>query len=83
METIQEDADSSPHWIDFSCFSKTSRMLMNDIAQSIDAELGDKLYSTRTPSNVTRFISPKGNAEGSVVMRAGKSRSKVRGVLFH
>lgn len=77
METIQEDADSNRRWIDFSCFSETSRMLMEDITDGIEKELGDKLYITRTPSNVTRFFGPKGNAEGSVVLRAGKSRSKV------
>jgi hypothetical protein len=81
METIEEDAYSSRQWVDFSCFSETSRMLIEDIAESIDKELGEKLYLSRTPVNVTRFFSPKGNAEGSVVLRAGKSRSKVGDII--
>lgn len=78
METILEDGDSaSNEWIHFPCFSKAGQMLMEDMAHIVEMELGELLYASRTPSNVTRFISPKGNAEGSLVLRAGRSRSKV------
>ncbi|KAG6541177.1 hypothetical protein Mapa_017411 [Marchantia paleacea] len=82
METILEDGDSaSTEWIHFPCFSRAGQMLMEDMAQTVEMELGELLYASRTPSNVTRFISPKGNAEGSLVLRAGRSRSKVEFVM--
>ncbi|KAL3683935.1 hypothetical protein R1sor_001957 [Riccia sorocarpa] len=78
MEPILEDVDAaSNQWIQFPCFSEAGQILMEEMAQAVENELGVLLYASKTPSNVTRFISPKGNAEGSLILRAGKHRSKV------
>ncbi|KAL2635881.1 hypothetical protein R1flu_007360 [Riccia fluitans] len=82
METILEDGDAaSNEWIQFPCFSEAGQMLMEEMAQALENELGELLYASKTPSNVTRFISPKGNAEGSLILRAGRHRSKVDFVM--
>eukprot|EP00252_Welwitschia_mirabilis_P027308 TRINITY_DN9341_c0_g1_i2.p1 TRINITY_DN9341_c0_g1~~TRINITY_DN9341_c0_g1_i2.p1 ORF type:complete len:278 (+),score=54.92 TRINITY_DN9341_c0_g1_i2:320-1153(+) len=71
----------SGEWIRFPHLSGPCRTMMEDIAQSIDKHLSALICPTRTPSNVTNFVSPRGNSEGSFVLRSGTDTSQVRFVF--
>eukprot|EP00253_Pinus_taeda_P005506 PITA_05506 len=68
-------------WIRFPYLTGPCRSMMEDIAESIEQQLGSFLHPTRTPPDVTHFTSPRGNAEGSFILRSGANTSQVRFVF--
>ncbi|CAM6088850.1 unnamed protein product [Calypogeia fissa] len=60
----------------FPYFPDSAQKLLTELAETLDKELGPFLHASQTPSDVRYFKSVEGNAEGSIILRAGKD-SKV------
>eukprot|EP01018_Ginkgo_biloba_P019345 Gb_33842 [translate_table: standard] len=68
-------------WVRFPYLTGACRSMMEDIATAIHRHLGSLLCQSRTPPDVSYFTSPRGNAEGSLILRSGANASQVKFVL--
>ncbi|KAH9308060.1 hypothetical protein KI387_035971, partial [Taxus chinensis] len=78
---VMEISEREEEWIRFPYLTGPCRSMMEDIAKCINRHLGPLLCQTKTPPDVTHFTSPRGNAEGSFILRSGANLSQVKFVL--
>lgn len=76
-----ESSEVDEEWIQFPHLTGPCRSMMEDIAKCIQRHLGPYLCPTKTPPDVTHFTNPRGNAEGSFILRSGANSSQVKFVL--
>ncbi|KAL3685362.1 hypothetical protein R1sor_003384 [Riccia sorocarpa] len=76
--TVGKAAESGTR---FPFLSNAGRKVMTNVSAIVENELCPLLQDTKTPDDVRYYKSEDGNAQGSIVIRAGKDSSKIDFVL--